>query len=113
MLTAAIKTCNVVTCYLPSSDIPTVGSKKAKNLEVDRFTFVRLFSSFNSINVKKKKNNAKNIIFGNLKIFAKAIKNLTKNLKHKKGKCKYHSYTVHSGKIFAADENDKVNIGGA
>ena len=51
-----IKTSIVVTCYLSSSDILTVGAKKIKNLEVARFTFVSVFSLFDSIiSITKKK----------------------------------------------------------
>ena len=56
MLITFIKTSIVVTCYLSSSDILTVGAKKIKNLEVARFTFVSVFSLFDSIiSITKKK----------------------------------------------------------
>ena len=56
MLITFIKTSIVVTCYLSSSDILTVGAKKKKNLEVARFTFVSVFSLFDSIiSITKKK----------------------------------------------------------
>ena len=56
MLITFIKASIVVTCYLSSSDILTVGAKKIKNLEVARFTFVSVFSLFDSIiSITKKK----------------------------------------------------------
>ena len=56
MLITFIKTSIVVTCYLSSSDILTVGAKKIKNLEIARFTFVSVFSLFDSIiSITKKK----------------------------------------------------------
>ena len=44
MLAEVIKTYNVVIVYLSSSDTPAAGTKKIKNLEVARFTFVSTFS---------------------------------------------------------------------
>ena len=57
-----IKTSIVVTCYLSSSDILTVGAKKIKNLEVARFTFVSVFSPFDSIISTTKKKYVKKIL---------------------------------------------------